>query len=47
MLIPSYIGARFYHRFSEKTFERLVLALLLASGLALLIGGARTLWAGR
>ena len=44
MLIPSYFGARLYHRFSEKTFERLVLALLLASGLALLVGGARTLW---
>ncbi len=44
MLIPSYIGARLYHRFSEKTFERLVLALLLASGIALLVGGARTLW---
>jgi uncharacterized membrane protein YfcA len=43
MLIPSYFGARLYHRFSEKTFERLVLALLLASGIALLVGGVRAL----
>jgi uncharacterized membrane protein YfcA len=44
MLIPSYIGARFYRRFSESAFERLVLALLLASGLALLVGAGRALW---
>lgn len=44
MLIPSYIGARFYHRFSEKAFERLVLGLLLASGVALLVASARALW---
>lgn len=41
MLIPSYIGAHFYHRFSEKTFERVVLTLLLASGVALVFGGVR------
>jgi uncharacterized membrane protein YfcA len=43
MLVPSYLGARLYRRFSEQTFERLVLALLLASGLALLAGAARAL----
>jgi hypothetical protein len=43
MLIPSYIGAHFYHRFSEKTFERVVLGLLLASGVALIVGGVRAL----
>ena len=47
MLIPSYIGARLYRRASEKAFERLVLALLLASGIALLVGGAKALWASR
>jgi uncharacterized membrane protein YfcA len=47
MLIPSYIGARLYRRASEKTFERLVLTLLLASGLALIVGGARALRSGR
>lgn len=47
MLIPSFIGARLYRRVSEKAFERLVLALLLASGLALLFGGARGLWGRR
>lgn len=43
MLIPSYIGAHFYHRFSEQAFERLVLAVLLASGVALVVGGVRAL----
>jgi len=43
MLIPSYIGAHFYHRFSEKAFERFVLALLLASGVALTVGSIRAL----
>ena len=47
MLIPSYIGARLYRRASEKAFERLVLALLLASGIALLVGGAKALWTSR
>lgn len=41
MLISSYIGAHFYHRFSEKTFERVMLWLLLASGVALSVGGVR------
>lgn len=45
MLIPSYLGARLYGRFSEETFTRVVFALLLASGAALLFGGARELWA--
>ncbi len=43
MLIPSFIGAHFYHRFSEKTFERVVFVLLLGSGGALIVGGARAL----
>jgi uncharacterized membrane protein YfcA len=43
MLIPSYIGAHFYHRFSEEAFERLVLAVLLASGVALVVGGVRAI----
>jgi hypothetical protein len=47
MLIPSYIGARLYRRASERAFERLVLALLLASGIALVVGGVRALWASR
>jgi uncharacterized protein len=41
MLIPSYLGMRLYHRFSERTFERVVLALLLVSGLALIVGVTR------
>jgi uncharacterized protein len=44
MLIPSYFGGRLYGSFSEKTFTRIILALLLASGAALLFGSARTLW---
>ena len=43
MLIPSFIGAHFYDRISEKTFERVVLGLLLASGIALIVGGVRAL----
>ena len=43
MLIPSFIGAHFYHRISEKTFERVVFVLLLASGGALIVGGVRAL----
>lgn len=45
MLIPSYLGARMYGRFSEQTFARIVLVLLLASGLALLYGSLRMRWA--
>jgi len=44
MLIPSYFGARLCRRFGEKAFERLALALLLASGAGLLVGVARALW---
>ena len=43
MLIPSFIGAHFYNRISEKTFERVVLGLLLVSGIALIVGGVRAL----
>ena len=41
MLLPSYFGTRLYGRFSEKTFARVIFVLLLASGAALLVGGAR------
>ena len=44
MLIPSYLGGRLYGSFSEKTFTRVVLLLLLASGVALAFGSARELW---
>jgi uncharacterized membrane protein YfcA len=44
MLIPSYFGARLYGSFSEKTFTRIILLLLLASGAALAFGSARELW---
>lgn len=36
MLIPNMLGARLYSRFSEVAFRRLVLLLLLASGVVLL-----------
>ena len=42
MLIPSYLGSRLYGSFSEKTFTRIILALLLVSGLALIFGATRT-----
>lgn len=41
MLIPAYFGARLTRRISERAFTRLVLGLLLASGLALLYGAGR------
>jgi uncharacterized membrane protein YfcA len=41
MLIPSYFGARLYGRFSEGTFTRVIFALLLASGAALLFNAGR------
>ena len=41
MLLPSYFGTRLYGRFSEKTFARVIFVLLLASGAALLVDGAR------
>jgi len=43
MLIPAWFGARLYHSLSEQLFQRLVFALLLLSGLALLYASARTL----
>jgi uncharacterized membrane protein YfcA len=43
MLIPSYVGARVYSRFSERAFTRAVLVALLASGLALTYGAMRAL----
>jgi uncharacterized membrane protein YfcA len=44
MLVPSYFGARLYGRFSEQTFSRLIFALLLCSGAALVFGAARAIW---
>ena len=44
MLIPAYFGAQLYGGFSEKTFTRMILALLLLSGVAMLYGSLRTLW---
>ncbi len=44
MLIPSYLGARLYGSFSERSFTRVILVLLLASGVALAFGSARELW---
>jgi uncharacterized protein len=43
MLIPAWFGARLYHSLSERLFQRIVFALLLLSGLALLYASARTL----
>jgi uncharacterized membrane protein YfcA len=37
MVIPALIGARLYARFSDATFRRVVLVLLLISGLVLLV----------
>jgi uncharacterized membrane protein YfcA len=37
MLLPSIIGYRLYHRFSEITFRRVVLGLLTASGAVLIV----------
>jgi uncharacterized protein len=42
MLVPSYIGARVFTRFSERAFTRAVLLALLASGIALVYGAVRT-----
>jgi uncharacterized membrane protein YfcA len=44
MLIPSFLGARLFHRVSERGFERIVLALLLVSGLGMLASAGRTFW---
>jgi uncharacterized protein len=46
MLIPSYFGAHVFTRFTERAFTRAVLVALLASGLALVCGAARSLWRG-
>ena len=43
MLIASFLGALWRRRVSEKTFERLALAFVLASGVALLAVGAHVL----
>jgi uncharacterized membrane protein YfcA len=45
MLIPAFLGTRLYGRFSEKTFTRVVFALLLASGAGLLVDVSRELFA--
>lgn len=44
LIVTGYFGAKLYHRFSEQAFARLILGLLLASGLAMLYGSIRTLW---
>ena len=44
LLATSVLGARLYRRFSERAFARLILILLLLSGLAMLYGSARALW---
>ena len=47
MLIPSYLGAHVFTRFTtERAFTRAVLVALLASGLALVYGAARSLGRG-
>ena len=43
MLIPTIVGAQLYGRFSERTFQQLILALLVLSGLAMIYGAARSL----
>lgn len=40
VLVPSMIGARFYHRLSEQSFRRIVLGLLTAAGGAMLVAAA-------
>jgi len=37
VLLPSWLGARFYHRLSEESFRRVVLGLLTLSGAAMLV----------
>ena len=44
MIIPGYFGARLFHSFSEKAFSRLILGLLLLSGIAMLYGSLKTIW---
>ena len=43
MLIPSYVGARVYQRFSDRAFTQAVLLALLFSGLALVVGSTGAL----
>lgn len=40
VLVPSMIGARFYHRLSEQSFRRVVLGLLTAAGAVMLVAAA-------
>ena len=40
VLVPSMIGARFYHRLSEQSFRLIVLGLLTAAGAAMLVSAA-------
>jgi uncharacterized protein len=40
VLVPSMIGARFYHRLSEQSFRRVVLGLLTAAGAVMLVSTA-------
>ena len=44
MLLPALLGARLYRRFSDKAFQRVVLALLAVSGVVLLATSVRKLW---
>ncbi len=45
LLTPPLIGARLYPRFSARAFSRLVLSLLLFSGIMLLVGSVpQLLW---
>ena len=37
VLLPSWVGARFYRRLSEESFRRVVLGLLTLSGAAMLV----------
>ncbi|HKN31350.1 MAG TPA: hypothetical protein VJY34_27100 [Roseiarcus sp.] len=46
MLIPSYLGAHVFTRFTKRAFTRAVLVALLASGIALVYGAMRSLWRG-
>src|SRR5208337_3105319 len=43
MLIPSWVGARLFTRFTDRGFTRAVLVALLATGLALVYGSLRAL----
>ena len=44
MLIPSLLGAHLFHRVCESSFERIVLGLLLASGIGMLASVGQVLW---